>query len=399
MKETKVTPKRILSLLLILVLLVGMMPTAVFAAEPEEGPAVTPYTYNKHGLFFTFTVDIPDGPYFEGGYYAYAYYTITKADDNVEVSKLTSLLQHYTASGGPGETTIASNISASDERFAQSRHLGTDGTTYVFDAGTVLASGQFMHAYAALTGDDLTKRELNFSVPFSAAWEGVGADAHYATQYGSEVTNSIVRGNVKVANLPTGCSVTYNNGGYTGVAGIPEGTFHTTGTTYNEQTYQIPSVRPTLAGCTFRGWSSDTWVKLADDGTTALTVNDALFQPDEVVPYTVIKGKNTVLTAVWEPTEAANTHTVTFDVGVANAGPIPGAQVVKKDTAATEPTVEPTRDGYTFGGWYLVGDDGKTLADTEYVFTPPGHKGYHPPRHVESQYGEHHVADDASGGC
>ena len=45
MKETKVTPKRILSLLLILVLLVGMMPTAVFAAEPEEGPGVTPYTY------------------------------------------------------------------------------------------------------------------------------------------------------------------------------------------------------------------------------------------------------------------------------------------------------------------------------------------------------------------
>ena len=367
MKETKYTPKRLLSLLLALIMLLGMLPTAVFAAEPEEGPGVTPYTYNnKDGLVFTFTVDIPDGPYFEGGYYAYAYYTITKADDNVEVSKLTSLLQHYTTSGGPGETTIASNISASDERFAQSRHLGTDGKTYVFDAGTVLASGQFMYAYAALTGDDLTKRELNFSVPFSAAWEGVGADAHYATQYGSEVPNSIVRGNVKVANLPTGCSVTYNNGGYTGVAGIPEGTFRTTGTTYNEQTYRIPSVRPTLAGCTFKGWSSDTWVKLADDGTTALTGNDALFQPDEVVPYTVIKGKNTVLTAVWEPTEAANTHTVSFVADVTGVSQLPDAIIVEDGTAIPGdkvPTVPPIREGYTFAGWYLNG--------TEYDFDAP----------------------------
>ena len=362
MKETKVTPKRILSLLLILVLLVGMMPTAVFAAEPEEGPVVTPYTYNKDGLVFTFTVDIPDGPYFEGGYYAYAYYTITKADDNVEVSKLTSLLQHYTTSGGPGETTIASNISASDERFAQSRHLGKDGTTYVFDAGTVLASGQFMYAYAALTGDDLTKRELNFSVPFSAAWEGVGADAHYATQYGSE---SIVRGNVKVANLPTGCSVTYNNGGYTGVAGIPEGTFRTTGTTYNEQTYTIPSVRPTLAGCTFKGWSSNEWKKTDEDGNE-LMGEAALFQPDEVVPYTVIKGKNTVLTAVWEPTEAVNTHTVSFVADVTGVSQLPDAIIVEHGTAIPGdkvPTVPPIREGYTFAHWYLNG--------TEYDFDTP----------------------------
>ena len=362
MKETKVTPKRILSLLLILVLLVGMMPTAVFAAEPEEGPVVTPYTYNKDGLVFTFTVDIPDGPYFEGGYYAYAYYTITKADDNVEVSKLTSLLQHYTTSGGPGETTIASNISASDERFAQSRHLGKDGTTYVFDAGTVLASGQFMYAYAALTGDDLTKRELNFSLPFSAAWEGVGADAHYATQYGSE---SIVRGNVKVANLPTGCSVTYNNGGYTGVAGIPEGTFRTTGTTYNEQTYTIPSVRPTLAGCTFKGWSSNEWKKTDEDGNE-LMGEAALFQPDEVVPYTVIKGKNTVLTAVWEPTEAVNTHTVSFVADVTGVSQLPDAIIVEHGTAIPGdkvPTVPPIREGYTFAHWYLNG--------TEYDFDTP----------------------------
>lgn len=45
MERTKYTPKRLLSLLLALIMLLGMFPTAVFAAEPEEGPVVTPYTY------------------------------------------------------------------------------------------------------------------------------------------------------------------------------------------------------------------------------------------------------------------------------------------------------------------------------------------------------------------
>lgn len=367
MERTKYTPKRLLSLLLALIMLLGMLPTAVFAAEPEEGPVVTPYTYNKNGLVFTFTVDIPDGPYYESSYATHVYYTITKADDNVEVSALTSLLRHDT---GVPDFPVASNISASEERFAQSRHLGSNDDTYVFDAGTVLASGEFTYTSSALTGTNLTNRELDFPFRFSAAWEGISIDDHYATQYGSEATNSIVTGSVKVTNLPLNCSVTYKDGGYTGVDGIPVGTFYATGKDYATQTYTIPAGTPTLAGYTFKGWSSDTWVKLADDGTTALTGKDALFQPEEVVPYTVIKGKNTVLTAVWEPTEAANTHTVTFDVGVANAGPVPGTQVVKKDDAAIEPTTKPTRDGYTFAGWYLVQADG-SLANSAYVFTTP----------------------------
>lgn len=234
----------------------------------------------------------------------------------------------------------------------------------------MLASGEFTYTSSALTGTNLTNRELDFPFRFSAAWEGISIDDHYATQYGSEATNSIVTGSVKVTNLPLNCSVTYKDGGYTGVDGIPVGTFYATGKDYATQTYTIPAGTPTLAGYTFKGWSSDTWVKLADDGTTALTGKDALFQPEEVVPYTVIKGKNTVLTAVWEPTEAANTHTVTFDVGVANAGPVPGTQVVKKDDAAIEPTTKPTRDGYTFAGWYLVQADG-SLANSAYVFTTP----------------------------
>lgn len=365
MERTKYTPKRLLSLLLALIMLLGMFPTAVFAAEPEEGPVVTPYTYNKNGLVFTFTVDIPDGPYYESSYATHVYYTITKADDNVEVSALTSLLRHDT---GVPDFPVASNISASEERFAQSRHLGSNDHTYVFDAGTVLASGEFTYTSSALTGTNLTNRELDFPFRFSAAWEGISIDDHYATQYGSEATNSIVTGSVKVTNLPLNCSVTYKDGGYTGVDGIPVGTFYATGKDYATQTYTIPAGTPTLAGYTFKGWSSDTWVKLADDGTTALTGKDALFQPEEVVQYKVIDGKNTVLTAVWEPTEAANTHTVRFVRNNATDG---SATNWPNDLTGAEgekvkiPWTTPTAEGKTFLGWSTT--ENATAAETDYA--------------------------------
>lgn len=115
---------------------------------------------------------------------------------------------------------------------------------------------------------------------------------------------------------------------------------------------------PTLAGCTFKGWSSDTWENKDADG------NPVLFQPGDAVEKVT---SDTVLTAVWEPTETVNTHTVTFDVGVANAGPVPGTQVVTDGLTAIAPTTEPTRDGYTFAGWYLVQADG-SLANEAYNF-------------------------------
>ena len=198
---------------------------------------------------------------------------------------------------------------------------------------------------------------------------------------------------------------------------------------------------PTLAGCTFKGWSSDTWENKDADG------NPVLFQPGEKVEKVT---SDTVLTAVWDENASEHkvefyhnfpdasdetlfttvhvadgegaenpgapykhpegyifkdwcvkaeggevtltpydfaapvtkdiklyadwtqvteetTYTVTFDVGVANAGPVPGTQVVKKDAVAIEPTTEPTRDGYTFAHWYLSTD----TTESAYNFATP----------------------------
>lgn len=379
MKETKVTPKRILSLLLILVLLVGMMPTAALAAEPAGGIVLNSDEYKAHGLIFKFEPILPDGPYIMGESKDFrVHYTISTAtgDDYVEITELSEFSRYDSYAGGrpiAGSSVTGKKASDSANSEITKEVTTADGSqkVRVYNPGVVIAEGDFSnYNYISADGDNLGK--LVQSIYFAAFWYGTDQNSQqYSTNTGeSGGSQSIARCSVSARYLPLGYSVSYNDGGYTGTAGIPVGTFRTTGSGKDNQSFTISDVTPTLAGCTFKGWSSDTWVKLADDGTTALTGNDALFQPDEVVPYTVIKGKNTVLTAVWEPTEAVNTHTVTFDVGVANAGPVPGTQVVKKDAVAIKPTTEPTRDGYTFAGWYLVQADG-SLANSAYVFTTP----------------------------
>ena len=109
-------------------------------------------------------------------------------------------------------------------------------------------------------------------------------------------------------------------------------------------------------GYIFKDWC----VKAEAGGEVTLTPYDF------AVPVT----EDIKLYADWTQVTEETTYTVTFDVGVANAGPVPGTQVVKKDAVAIKPTTEPTRDGYTFAGWYLVQADG-SLANSAYVFTTP----------------------------
>ena len=84
--------------------------------------------------------------------------------------------------------------------------------------------------------------------------------------------------------------------------------------------------------------------------------------------YKVIDGKNTVLTAVWEPTEAANTHTVRFVRNNATDG---SATNWPNDLTGAEgekvkiPWTTPTAEGKTFLGWSTT--ENATAAETDYA--------------------------------
>lgn len=444
MKETKYTPKRLLSLLLALIMLLGMFPTATLAAGTGDEPVVTPYVKTFEGLTFEFTLDVPERPFFRYGEKRVdVHYTITKSNDNNMVSELTEF-----KNGEHAPVNVTAK--ASDEKYSAVTHevYNKKGEIVkVFDPGTVLASGNFTYIQGTADGDvDANgKLEFVFRAKFIAAWNDQDGLQHSTADY--QTGGSVDVAKIRVSNLQAGYSVSYNDGGYTGAAGIPKEVEYTTGDNALTQSYTLPSVTPTLAGCTFKGWSSNEWKKTDEDGNE-LMGEAALFQPGDTVEKVP---SDTVLTAVWKenasehkvefyhnfPDGSGNslfttvhvadgegaenpgapykhpegyifkdwcvkaevggkvtltpydfaapvtediklyadwtqvteetTYTVTFDVGVANAGPVPGTQVITSGQPVPEPTVEPTRDGYTFAGWYLVQADG-SLANEAYDF-------------------------------
>lgn len=341
-----------------------------------------------------------------------------------------------------------SNKKASDSAYSEITKEVTSGGSQpvrVFNPGVVIVEGDITDSNSIISDENNTGRLLR-KIYFAAEWHGVLSTDIYNTNE-TEGENSIKTMTVSARYLPLGYSVSYNDGGYTGTAGIPVGTFRTTGSSSTNQTFKISDVEPTLAGCTFKGWSSNEWKKTDEDGNE-LMGEAALFQPGDTVEKVP---SDTVLTAVWKenasehkvefyhnfPDGSGNslfttvhvadgegaenpgapykhpegyifkdwcvkaeaggevsltpydfavpvtediklyadwtqvteetTYTVTFDVGVANAGPVPGTQVVTDGLTATAPTTKPTRDGYTFAHWYLSTD----TTESAYNFATP----------------------------
>lgn len=440
MERTKYTPKRLLSLLLALIMLLGMFPTATLAAGTGDEPVVTPYVKTFEGLTFEFTLDVPERPFFRYGEKRVdVHYTITKSNDNNMVSELTEFKNGEVA---PVNVTAK----ASDEKYSAGhiKVVNKKGENVkVFDPGTVLASGNFTYIQGIADGDvDANgKLEFVFYAKFIAAWKDQDGLQHSTGDY--VTSGSVDVAKIRVSNLQAGYSVSYNDGGYTGAAGIPKEVEYTTGDNALTQTYTLPLVTPTLAGCTFKGWRSNEWKKTDEDGHE-LTGDAALFQPGDTVEKVTF---DTVLTAVWKENASEHkvefyhnfpdgfdetlfttvhvadgegaenpgapykhpegyifkdwcvkaeaggkvtltpydfaapvtkdiklyadwtqvteetTYTVTFDVGVANAGPVPGTQTVTAGGHATAPDAPPVRDDYEFEYWYLSTDTTKARYD------------------------------------
>lgn len=362
MERTKYTPKRLLSLLLALIMLLGMFPTAALAAEPAGGIVLNSDEYKAHGLIFKFEPILPDGPYIMGESKDFrVHYTISTATDGdyVEITELKQFARYNNAETGMIAGSEVSNKKASDSAYSEITKEVTSGGSQpvrVFNPGVVIVEGDITDSNSIISDENNTGRLLR-KIYFAAEWHGVLSTDIYNTNE-TKGENSIKTMTVSARYLPLGYSVSYNDGGYTGTAGIPVGTFRTTGLGKDNQSFTISDVTPTLAGCTFKGWSSDTWENKDADG------NPVLFQPGDMVEKV---GADTVLTAVWEPTETANTHTVSFVADVTGVSQLPDAINVEHDTVIPGekvPTVPPIREGYNFLHWT---DDLTTKA--EYNFT------------------------------
>lgn len=351
MERTKYTPKRLLSLLLALIMLLGMFPTAALAAEPAGGIVLNSDAYKAHGLIFKFEPILPDGPYIMGESKDFrVHYTISTAtgDDYVEITELKQFARYSNAQTGMIAGSEVKDKKASDPAYSEiTKEVTPDGSqpVRVFNPGVVIVEGDITDSNSIISDENNTGRLLQ-RIYFAAEWHGVSLTDIYNTNE-TEGEGSIKTMKVSARYLPLGYSVSYNNGGYTGVAGLPVGTFRTTGSGKDNQSFTISDVTPTLAGCTFKGWSSDTWENKDADG------NPVLFQPSDTVEKV---GADTVLTAIWEPTETANTHTVSFVADVTGVSQMPDAIIVPEDKKVSEVTnpndlVKPIREGYNFLHW------------------------------------------------
>lgn len=129
--------------------------------------------------------------------------------------------------------------------------------------------------------------------------------------------------------IPNQYTVTFNSNGGTTVDSA----------TVTRDTAAIKPTDPTRTGYTFDGWY-----------TTETLV------PRSEYRFTAKATGNLTLYAKWTP----NQYSVTFN---SNGGSSVSSTTVIHDTAVTKPT-DPTRTGYTFGGWYTT----EALA-TAYDFT------------------------------
>lgn len=115
---------------------------------------------------------------------------------------------------------------------------------------------------------------------------------------------------------------------YTVTFNVDGGTVVDPITVYENEQILEPTA-PTKDGFTFAGWyKEDTLVNVFDFGTEVITGDITLYAKWEAIPTV--------------------TFTVTFE---SNAGSLVDAQVVAEGALATEPAI-PTKDGFTFEGWF-----------------------------------------------
>ena len=383
MERTKYTPKRLLSLLLALIMLLGMFPTAALAAD-----GATPQNSSQSLHSVTLKVEIEDpGP--------------------VMPNKSVDVAANWSFIADNPNTLELSNISLTIG--GRSVPVGNQSQSGGFAAGTEIASGRITNAKGSadingclsvlvsasatrdvkdkgpddscswgfttqLAGVELSHYEISYqggqnmpagtTLPATEPWPKntsyttklptytssdytfggwQGSDGNKYNVYGQNTNVTNVTGNMTMTGIwDKNFTVEYKPGNYSGVSGVPQAAEKSAG-----KNYTIPSTYvPYLPGYTFKGWQS--------------SIDEVTYEAGAPLGNVT---QDVTLTAQWEPLESADNMTVTFDVGVANAGPVPGTQTVTAGGHATAPGADPVRDDYEFEYWYLSTDATKARYD------------------------------------
>ena len=332
-EQTRWTPKRLLSLLLALVMLLGMMPTAVFAADNEtkewdfvifkplhgEPEVVANATWGNIGstgaqYFLDINID-PNTTY--------------KPRDSVRVKAIATLKNVDASDVAELKATIAPD------------GIGNAGGESVIVSNKTTATLEF----PTLSSSRNIKVGLDGSISF---WTGI---TYNVTIDGTPYTDTISVP-IKVTNLWPGYNVTYtkpDGANFTGSIAAKGGKDHTYAgkDQYGNiiQTYKVPAdAGAEQDGYTFEGW----YIVLPGSAGTLKRVID----PYKEYNCTSVVGDIT-LDAVLKKNQE-----ITFDGGdYYGVTGIPKKVQYSQGTRYTITVQDPKLTGYQFAGWEITKDD------------------------------------------
>ena len=369
MKETTYTPKRLLSLILALVMLLGMLPTAVGAAKLYGGGIYVSVGNVPKSAEFNSNLSYDNHAVRPGDSITFDVKWSLTANANIQILSPSAVKVKFGGNelaGSPvtsgyyvdgqaitsGTTTVTCEI-APNRSFRVPVEVTIEGET---TSGTCEYGDLPLSHYVV---NYISDRDRNFFPDDYKEFVEVN-DGNYTVKWPTQTTSSdgqytfvgyhssenvdipynagepasvtLIRSLTLTALWEQNCTVTYK-GGYTGVSGLPEEPGRSTG-----KRYTIPALDPKLEGHQFQGW------KRSDNG-------DIVHSGEKLTDVT----GDLTLTAQWDGsgTTPVNSYTVSFDVAKAGAYPAPMTQVVNEGEKAVPPTVPPKLEGWEFRGWYL----------------------------------------------
>lgn len=311
---TRWTPKRLLSLLMALIMTLSLLPTAAFAAEGDT-IALSAAHWDENNK----TQQLSSYTYFDSSNQNF-YFSLGIGFDNFTPS---TNLSPGAVVEIPFKCNFIGTLSPQKITFTF-KDLNSYHGTSIEDSKTTILD-EHTGTLPALVGED---GSLRFTVQSS-----------YTLKNGTSGSSDLVTVQIKDLVPASTWQVKFHMNDGTGAvySSVPvQGGYGTT----------RPS-DPTREGYKFAGWYTE-----ADSGSPY----------DFGAPVTA----DTNVYAHWtaDGTTQAGSHKVTFYENASGVYNMPAPQTVKDGGTATEPTVTPQRDGYTFGGWY-------NSAGTKYNFTTP----------------------------
>ena len=251
MERTKYTPKRLLSLLLALIMLLGMFPTAALAEEAEL-PRVQGIDVQSgdNGWRFIATPEIPEQEYYLYNTYVDVpiHYTFSTDDTRLfSVKSLTLKVWAGDETEAPAEAQVdLSNLTPSAEQGTTVTLNGAPKTAY--QKNTVIASGTFTvsgyideNGTISFTGDFRFYTTGMCQNDDGSIEERTSYDTKYDAHQNSEIT---------IQGLPLGYQVHYESS-LSGAKGIPTGTYYSyrdEETDPDEEYFTVEAEAPTLDG-------------------------------------------------------------------------------------------------------------------------------------------------------